>query len=235
MAAPPATIPFPESHVRPLLDAGYPLTAISRAAGLAASTLIVARRRGTVTRPVLHAVTHVDMNRAPCQPAWRATRRVRALAAAGMRYQHIADEVGTGRSYIAMIANARFTRMETSTFLKIDEVWQSHKDRPVTTPDPKIIRRGWAVPWEWDDIDDPATDLHGDAFVPSTPVIESIDRTIATHGLRAVCEATGMDPNRIQRLRAAGKTRLSTRATVLGNLQRLRSRTAMSYERACAA
>lgn len=212
-------VPFPTEQFAAYLDAGYPPKTICIAAGVDDETASRAYPNGNVYRWVRDALINVDLETAASQPAWRTTRRIRALAAAGMTYTAISKESGLCISGITKLATGQPKRTSLETFTKINTVWHNHRNDPVKTPDARIARRGWAKPWEWDDIDGP-DDLHADAMVTSRYARAALKRAVAKWGKPHTLTITQITPSQYSAIHDRPTVRESIHSRVLGNLNR---------------
>lgn len=229
------TVPFPAKRFDELLAIGYTATAICTAAGIGHDVVRRAYPDGNCYGHVRAAIVNVDLEKAPTQPAWRSTRRVRSLAAAGMPIRDIGEAAGLDCAYISRLAGGTLKRTSTETFKAIDRVWNAHRNDPVREPAPRIARRQWATPWEWEDIDDPHIDVHGDSIVSSRSAIASIEKAIAQWGTKRTAELIGISTSEMHRILRRGTIRESTRARILGSIARESSRTYIHARRQVAA
>ena len=228
-------VPFPSARFDELLAIGYTATAICTAAGVGHDVVRRAYPDGNCYGHVRDAIVNVDLEKAPSQPAWRATRRVRSLAAAGMTIRDIGEASGLDCAYISRLAGGTLKRTSTDTFKAIDRVWNDHRDDPVREPAPRIARRQWATPWEWEDIDDPHTDVHGDSIVSSRSAIASIEKAIAQWGTKRTAEIIGISTSEMYRTLRRCTIRESTRARILGSIARETARIYITARRQVAA
>lgn len=212
------------ARVAELIEAGWTSRSIAMAAGVAQSTLHDAIRTGKVTAPTARRLMAVDMDAAPRQPAWRATRRMRALVAAGVPIDTLAAEVGTTRPHFHEILHGKTEQIHRDLFLAIDRVWRARENDPVSQPSVEIIARGWAVPWAWDDIDDPATDLHADRITDTDAVRAAITRARTEFGDEATAKAIGIHRYRLSEFQRTPRMLTSRANQILGDLRRLRAR-----------
>lgn len=213
------SVPYPHDHVQPILDRGFTLRAISRGIGLHPGSLDLCATVGTCAPTTRRALLALDINQCHPQPAWRATRRIRALMAAGVTLDTIAAGTGLHASYISQLAAERKIRIDRENFLRIDQAWRARKDQPVRPANGHVARRGWAVPWAWDDIDGP-DDLHRDMRVPIRPVLDALERAITKWGRARVAEILDVDPRKISDLRRQTSIRRSRKDDILRRLDR---------------
>ena len=216
-------VPIP-ARVAELIEAGWTSRSIAMAAGVAPSTLHDAITTGKVTAPTARRLMAADMDAAPRQPAWRATRRMRALVAAGVPIDTLAAEVGTTRPHFHEILHGKTEQIHRDLFAAIDRVWRARENNPVTEPPPWVIAREWAVPWAWDDIDDPATDLHADRITDSTAVQAAVARARKEFGDEATAKAIGIHRYRLSEFPRTPRMLTSRSNQILGDLRRLRAR-----------
>lgn len=212
-------VPIPADAIRAYRAAGYTDKGVCTAAGVSVDAIRRAFPDGRVSRFVRDAIVNVDLEAAPSQPCWRATRRVRALAALGVSYKTIAEEAGLSASYLAKVAGGQPTRMNTTAFRRLNAVWEARRDDPAGPVDERIARRGWAVPFEWDDIDGPE-DLHADALVCSRTARHALEAAVTTWGRARALEITGLNDWQYQRVRKDPRIRESMRARVIGAINR---------------
>lgn len=213
-------VPFPAAALDAYRAAGYTDRAVAAAAGIHADSIARSYPGGTVTRHVRDALVTVDLDKAPTQPGWRATRRIRALAALGISYEAMAAETGISAKYIGKIAGGQVLWVMADNFARVQALWAAHQgDTAERHVDARIARRGWAVPFEWEDIDGP-DDLHADAMVSAATVRAALKRAAARWGRDRVLELTGLDTPRYYHLRTATTVRESTRARVIGAITR---------------
>lgn len=206
----------PTAHVHALLAQGYTVGNIAATAGVSFGAVRKTERGdGPVYRHIHDAIVNADMDTAPHIPAWRATRRVRALAAAGHRMSTIAAETGITPCIVHDIAAGKRRTVTQTTWARLTPYWDAHKDDPVTTPDPRVAAYGWAAPWEWDDIDDPDTDLHGDKMVDGTTTRAAIERAITRYGIRRTAEIVGCSRDALCKAREYKQVHQSRRAHIL--------------------
>lgn len=216
-------VPIP-ARVAELIEAGWTSQSIALAAKIAPSTLHEALKSGTVTKRTARRLMAADMDAAPIQPAWRATRRLRALAAAGVPLETLAKEIGTHPAHVSAILHGKTEQIRRDLFLAIDRVWRARENDPVSQPSVEIIARGWAVPWAWDDIDDPATDLHADRITDTDAVRAAITRARTEFGDEATAKAIGIHRYRLSEFPRTPRMLTSRANQILGDLRRLRAR-----------
>lgn len=217
-------VPFPTRHVNDLIGQGYTPWGIARAAGIGTTTMHRGMNSGhcaPITRARIYAVDPATIDP---QPAWRATRRIRALAAAGVRYHTIAAESGLTYGKVAGLAAGHFTRVSAATFARLDAVWEARKNRPVTAPDPRVAAKRWAVPWEWDDIDDYGVDVNVDTMIDSASTRAMLERAIERYGDDAVMEALGVKRQALRHYRTSSRVSQSRAARTASALYRLDTR-----------
>lgn len=209
---------YPADHVNELMARGYSRTSIALAAGLKPSSMARREKTGRCSRAVRDALLNVDLDRAPMQPAWRATRRLRSLVAAGVRPGTIAAKSGLSKPIIATLLHAHRTHVSLRVHQAVDRVWEEMKDQPVQPPAGRHAWRGWAVPWAWDDIDDPTIDLHASALIDATETTTAIRRAINEWGITATARVVDMEPNKLRKLLGQTVVRAATRDHIVPTL-----------------
>ena len=162
-------------HVDALLDAGWECATVARAAGLRIQTVYKLRDRTTTTvrkstADGILAIRPDDTDDPAWIPAWPYQRRLRALQAAGWSQHTLATAAGVTQSLISKLSNGRrFTTRATAEV--INDMWRELQNKPVAGPPTDVAaRRKWAVPMEWDNIDDP-DEHHPDpgVLIPVSP------------------------------------------------------------------
>lgn len=152
-------------HVANLNAAGMSFAVMAKASGLTTHTLRVLHTRKAIhpdtarrilaTRPAVHPGHLV--------PAYRATRRLQALAYLGWTSTELAAHTGVSRSTI-IVLTAGAWEVRASTVLAVRRTYDTLWDK---TPPPgtrgqnaghaktraHARRQGWAPPAAWDDID----------------------------------------------------------------------------------
>ncbi|MGZ9829884.1 hypothetical protein ACXYTP_23505 [Tsukamurella ocularis] len=147
-------------HLLALEAAGWTVRAIERESGVCKDTIHSLRRSA---RPGVNAATAqlllaVRPQHSDRVPAHGPARRVRALAALGWPDKIIAEHANLGRSTIANIRDGRGTpRVKRATAAGIDRAFRALWEHPGPSETTRRLaaRHRWALPMEWDDIDDP--------------------------------------------------------------------------------
>lgn len=154
-------VPFPHEHVQDLIDRGYSIDSIRRVAGISHSTLSESMRLNRpLTEYSYRKLMNADMEQCLRQPAWRAQRRLRALAVIGIPAKEISAGTGISKGAINSIC-AGYTRSITRENLqKIVRFYQQHEFDVPDAYHGHVTNSGWAPPLQWDDIDDPDENHH---------------------------------------------------------------------------
>lgn len=216
-------VPPPTSHIERLMGYGYTRAAIARAAGVDPGTITRALAGETITRRVRDALLATNIDNAPMHPAWRVTRRIRALAAAGHTLDTISAHTGVEISVITKLAHAQRATVTRRVFRSIDAYYQEHANDIPRPPSTRIKKYGWAVPWEWDNIDGP-DDLHGDALVNPRTAQQAIRDAIERWGAPRTARILDTKTDKIARFLEVTAMRQSTKAAILAKLTTARNR-----------
>jgi len=147
------------AHLDDLRAHGIGVTAIAKASGVGRSQVERIRRGATKrigkeTAAKLLAVTPEDRAQLP---AWRVTRRLRALNAIGYSTRHLADLLGTTQEVVSdhLVGDRKWVQVKT-----LDSVSELY-ERLCMTPGGNAAsrriagKRGYAPPLAWENIDDP--------------------------------------------------------------------------------
>lgn len=141
-----------------LLEAGSTLPSISEAIGVDSTTLHRIRHgeSKTILRKNHDAIMQADPRKTIITvPAWQLTRRIRALRAAGWTLQDLADHTGLTKTHLSRISCGDSTRVLRRTAIAIRDAYTDLSAKPIRPASTNIQRRRWALPFEWDNIDDP--------------------------------------------------------------------------------
>ena len=213
----------PTRHIEQFMQQGYTRAAIARAAGVDPGTINRALAGETITRRVRDALLATDINQAPMHPAWRVTRRIRALAAAGHTLDTISEHTGVEISVITKLAHAQRATVTRRVFASVDAYYRKHADDIPQPPSTRIKKYGWAVPWEWDNIDGP-DDLHGDALVNPRTAQQAIRDAIERWGEPHTARILETKRDKLTRFLDVTAMRQSTKAAILAKLTTARNR-----------
>lgn len=154
------------AHIAELRRLGASYALIAQASGVSTATLLVLAERPLIRPATERKVLAVRPSVAPGHlvPAYRATRRVQALACLGWSCRAIADRIGVARSTVVALAAGADT-VRADTFLAIRRLYDELWDHPAPDGADKYARAGrarvinharrqqWAPPAAWDDID----------------------------------------------------------------------------------
>lgn len=229
-----AVVPLP-TRVPRLIETGFTPHSIAVAARIAPSTLNESLKSGTTTARTARRLLAADMDTAPRQPAWRATRRLRALAAAGVPVDTLAEEVGTHRAHLDEILHGKTEQIRRGLFIDVDRVWRARQNDPVSPAPRAVAACRWAVPWGWDDIDDPEVDLHADVVTEADAVHAAIRRARKQFGAETTAAAIGVHRYELAAICRRPRILTSRANRILGDLRRLRARERDAMIRAGAA
>lgn len=216
-------VPPPTRHIERLMGYGYTRAAIARAAGVDPGTVTRALAGETITRRTHDALLATNINDAPMHPAWRVTRRIRALAAAGHTLERISAHTGVEISVITKLAHAQRNTVTRRVFRSVNAYYREHADDVPRPPSTRIKKYGWAVPWEWDNIDGPE-DLHGDALVDPRTAQDAIRDAISRWGEPHTARILETKRDKLTRFLDATAMRQSTKAAILAKLTTARNR-----------
>ena len=142
----------------PWVRMGYAYTTLFDAVGLKGSSTQF-DRGCDMQAATFRRVQTLDVEECLSHPVWRTQRRLQALRAAGMRTRDMVRP-GLSASTISKVCRGLCTYVTRDVHRAADELWQEHRDMPVTTPVPWMAKWGWRPPMAWDDIDDPQ-ESHG--------------------------------------------------------------------------
>lgn len=224
-------VPSPHAHLKDLANQGYTPAAIAAATGLNATTITNTINRPNCYRSTRDAILNINPNTATHIPAWRATRRLRALAAAGHRIAHIATATNLSASLLYSILHDQRITITNTTFTQIDTYWNNHKNDPATTPHARIAKYNWATPWQWDNIDDPTTNLHGNTKVNATTTHQALKRAINQYGPQTTARLLGFQQRTITRYLNTPTITTKERAHILNTLRLHKNRTYLNKNR----
>ncbi|MGW4825031.1 hypothetical protein ACWEP4_40515 [Streptomyces sp. NPDC004227] len=155
-------------HIKKLNDSGMACAAIARRAKVSDATITNLVHGITKSAKREHAlrilaVKPADFDATAKRPAFRSSRRARALYAIGHNPQTIAAEAGIDPYTVSQVANERYEFFQASTERGICAAYDKLRNTP--GPSAKAKRRaaklGWRDPQWWEDyghIDDPAFD-----------------------------------------------------------------------------
>lgn len=114
----------------------------------------------TATRPRSITLALAEIHKARTTPddaipTWRATRRLRALRAAGHSLADIAAGSGVSPDIIRQVCQQRHDTIPQANFQMLDDYYQRVEGKPVRPARHNVAIAGWKTPAAWDDIDDP--------------------------------------------------------------------------------
>ena len=146
------------THIQNLLNAGATQTGISRQSGISDVTIrhILQKSSTTISGRTAEAIQAVTTPPKPApQPAWPYRRRLQSLRAAGWRLDELHAITGLNRDTIVRICNHRWETINPATAQTIEQAWRQCAHKPIRPAPARIKNNGWALPMEWDNIDDP--------------------------------------------------------------------------------
>ena len=146
------------THIQNLLNAGATQTGISRQSGISDVTIrhILQQRSATISGRTAESIQAVTTPPKPApQPAWPYRRRLQSLRAAGWRLDELHALTGLNPDTIVRICNHRWDTINPATAKAIEHAWQQCAHKPIRPAPNRIKNNGWALPMEWDNIDDP--------------------------------------------------------------------------------
>lgn len=147
------------AHIQSLLDAGWTREQIAEHAGTNLNTIInvlAGRYRsvnGVLAKRILAVAGHYQDP--AFQPRWRATRRVRALRAAGHTVRELSDGMGLSPAEISQLCNRNDGKITRDTWHKVASYYHEHEGDAVRPATFQILHRRWLTPYMWNNIDDP--------------------------------------------------------------------------------
>ena len=151
---------IPAHHARTIiqkhLDAGHPISRIAEHTGVARNALrsILNGTSKTVRKSTLDKLATADPTPERV-PAWRAARRIKSLRAAGHHVTELVAGIGLSNTSMNHIINGTWDTILATTFQRVDDYYRAHELDPARPATPKVIRKGWPLPLDWDDIDNP--------------------------------------------------------------------------------
>lgn len=178
-------------HLEKVVAAGGAITTIAQEIGVRNPTLyrILHGEQPTCSVYVHDRIMTAtpDMTRSPF--AWPLTRRLQALRAAGWNVDELTEALGVSRQFIISMCAGKRNRVHVKTDRMIREFYDEHKNDPVREPSTRVAKRGWARPWDWDDIDNPDETPTKEFDTLAELLTALVDRMGSQ---KAVCEATGI-------------------------------------------
>lgn len=156
---PPAPVAVVADHIAKLSAAGWAYEKIAEQAGTSTRTLANIRHhryhnvRGFLAKKIM-ALKGVPPEPA-FQPRWRATRRIRALRAAGYTVEELAQGTGIGVAHIIHMCNRSQGTITRGTWQKVRDYYDAHAGATIRPASYKIRAKRWPTPYMWDNIDDP--------------------------------------------------------------------------------
>ena len=151
-------VEIPADHIVMLLNRGYKIRALSLAAGLSQTHLSTALNHGLVSAETHRKIMDLDPEDAPTQPAYRATRRLRALMGAGWLQREIQEATGLPRPWLRNISCGTVSDTNNAYFQILKRFYEEHEADPLRPKSRYAGQVRWAPPLAWDDIDDPSED-----------------------------------------------------------------------------
>lgn len=186
-------------HVKALVDLGWSYEAILNAAGCtgtAAGLRLVAngtsRRADRKWQAVLSMPVTLNVPESvpdTCLvPTLGATRRVRALMAAGWRHEDISEYIGRASHHIS---SGRYPKMLAFDWRIVHAAYEqlSLSDGGSTKSRGRAKAAGFVPPMAWNDIDDPNEQPRDWQYVPGTRAELFDDLTERGAGMSEVCAA----------------------------------------------
>lgn len=169
------------THIQNLINAGATQTGISRQSGISDVTIrhILQQRSTTISGHTAEAIQAVTTPPKPApKPAWPYRRRLQALRAAGWRLNELHAITGLNPDTIVRICNYRWDTINPATAKAIEQAWQQCAHKPIRPAPNRIKANAWALPMEWDNIDDPDENPRPTQRVAVSPRISYILRTM---------------------------------------------------------
>lgn len=181
------------------LNLGYSPAGLSRELGMRHDTIgKFLRLRSPMKASTFDALLEVE---APGRvEGWRVIRRLQALRAAGATVRELAEGIGVSVDYIHSLHQRDPEWVAADYAKRIIDYYRAHEMDTVRPVDWRVARRGWALPLEWDDIDDPDEVPGGRREV--TDVDRRAAETLVSRvGVARAVEIVGMSESALKRFR----------------------------------
>lgn len=146
------------NHINWLLQTGSTRTGVATASGLSTETVdrILNENTTAIQQRTHNAVLGTPPSRSIQKiSTWQLARRIRALRAAGWTVSDIATDSGLSLPTILHIQHERWPTVQRRTAISLRDTYSRLSSLPVKKPHYRVARQGWALPMEWDNIDDP--------------------------------------------------------------------------------
>lgn len=186
-----------------ILELGVSPKAIATASGVSHQTIYNIRdgaykkiRAHTADR--ILAVTPAHIPAVGFRAGWPVFRRLRALRAAGWTIAELTDETGLCADAITDLCSAQHVHVLAETDRTVRETYDRLGAAVKRPPSPLVEKRGWSLPMEWDDIDNPAENHdRGNNHL----VRAAIDELHRAHGSwDRTARAIGMSSSRVRKI-----------------------------------
>lgn len=170
-----------------IINAGGTITGVSKATGVdrVPLALLLSGESKTIQQSTHRKIMSVTAGQTIAYvPAWQITRRIRALRAAGWQMQELVERTGLEKSALTAISAGRRDVVRRSTAIVIRDAYKELSTQPVRPPTPWVARQHWALPMEWDNIDDPDEHRDGIALGRLNPAFVTASRVKPDKALR---------------------------------------------------
>lgn len=191
------------AHIRHL---DVPAKAIARAARVTPQTIhnilngSSRRVKATVSDRIL-AVTPDNIPAVGYRPTWPATRRVQALRAAGWRLDELEEHTGVDKGSLGGISFGRYDSIQADTDQAIRNTYRELGPAIKRKAVWSVERRGWPLPAEWNNPDDPDEDPTILRTAYADDLRPAISHIIAHHGsLTSAAQQLGVHKTYLYRL-----------------------------------
>lgn len=201
-------------HLRMLRAAGAGWNQLVAVTGCSSSTIcaLLDAKRDEIRRTTAQKILAVRLADVICLkrpvPALGATRRVRALIAAGHRVIDIRDASGVDQTTVSYLIGGKVTGIRAETHLRIDKAFDHLAMTPGTSTASinRGRRHGWALPLAWDNPDDPdETPDSGDTGSRIEAIIEdTAELARYGHGRAAIAQRLGLTWDAVSRAHQRG-------------------------------